>query len=1362
MAMERFGMFTFVVILVLGVLSRQYLGRALRLPYTVILMVLGALTGLLIENRRNAFELNLKSWYDMTPQVILYCFVPILVFESAFMTDTHIFSRQKWQILTLAGPGVLVASILTGGFVKAVFTDYGWDWPTVLMFGAMMSATDPVAVVALLKELGVSERLGTLIEGESLLNDGTAIVLLRMLFRLGALGPVVGTAIGWCAATLLGYVLNDPLNEITITLITCYAAFSVAEGIVGTSGVLSVVFAGMYLSRYGRGRISADVEENLHSFWGVLAHVANTAVFFLSGLIMSVKVFGIKRSGAVVGECFKCGDDDDHAADHHRFLYGADSHRALSGGYSADVETDCTTFRNRDVYYLLVLYVALHAIRGLVLALSTPVLRSGIYGMSLNQGLVVAYGGLRGAIGLALALIVNETKGLPDQLQMRMLFHVSGIAILTLCVNGTTMVHVLNWTGLSKKTDAEDEIFAHVTVDVDKKLANEIASLTREQYLGDADWKMVWRYLPVFSVETYWLRLRDGHIVLSDAEREDLASWSEAPRDVGVVQRLWRVLFPRDRRADYRIPALLHRRWVNYHREFGCVAPRFLNLDGGKAPLKERRSMRNDEILAKVTGSAVLKNHAVSAHHGTGGASPLNPLPTSSTSSSAFAAPLHSGDFFGERSKQEKRPSTRDRLSEEMRQQLAASFGDDDGRSSRGGSEASSSTPGFARRVFDGVAARFASAPKSPPSTSPDSGNFAHSDPKGPAYAPLRVSSLSRSSSSSTVEGGREMLAESRARCLWAIKANYHVAFTHGRLTPHGLRVLVENVDMQTDDESRPLDEWERLEAHDLWPKARLSRIQYLNTYILERVRESVQGVIFRRMAFVFEVAYNFIHAHEDVEHALAAEEILGECERHINAARIKLSQHPYTEQMPPIKTLVRDVPFLRPLTEAQLDDLIHDDDACRSEILLAHQTLALEGERSLERRLEHHGRHGWFVIARGSVRLVHDREQHETSRSTATSEEVILSAGAVCCLEEQLLELPFTATYRTLSMVHLVFFDRKRCARGAPRRRAPGLWWMVVLSALHDYADFQDLPKAALKALEKDATRPSPMSTMDEDDDEAPESPTSATTPGRNLRFKKSVSKVMKLGAVGLRKRGSESAPPPEPEPHHGTGYWARARTAMKAAEGFKSAAKLNQRGSSVVTVDAAHSLLLIRGTAVVYAERPPEERTRKSLTRDALSMDVEDTPSSSSTALGRREVHAVCIVGIAAKESRAVRLSVSVPVSAAALHQLHQRGKGLGPNTYAWLAKTLPSKGARPLTPASTAPTQSFQMTESTNSTGGFPIESTGGSLDIGDSADAQPVDHMAVLVDDDGEDSGAEDDAAPAAEEAAPELAVAATAP
>ena len=119
--MERFGLMTFVIILTLGVLCRQYLSRALRLPYTVIMMLLGALTGLLLGNRENAFEENMKAWYNMSPHVLLYCFVPILVFESAFMTDTHIFSRQKWQIMTLAGPGVLVASILTGAFTKVAF-----------------------------------------------------------------------------------------------------------------------------------------------------------------------------------------------------------------------------------------------------------------------------------------------------------------------------------------------------------------------------------------------------------------------------------------------------------------------------------------------------------------------------------------------------------------------------------------------------------------------------------------------------------------------------------------------------------------------------------------------------------------------------------------------------------------------------------------------------------------------------------------------------------------------------------------------------------------------------------------------------------------------------------------------------------------------------------------------------------------------------------------------------------------------------------------------------------------------------------------------------------------------------------------
>ncbi|CAN0133575.1 unnamed protein product, partial [Ectocarpus sp. 12 AP-2014] len=92
-------------------------------------------------------------------QIILFVFLPILIFESAFETDVHIFQREFWQarrrpfVVTLAGPGVAIATIITASIVKYVFP-YGWDWNLSLMLGGILSATDPVAVVALLKDLG--------------------------------------------------------------------------------------------------------------------------------------------------------------------------------------------------------------------------------------------------------------------------------------------------------------------------------------------------------------------------------------------------------------------------------------------------------------------------------------------------------------------------------------------------------------------------------------------------------------------------------------------------------------------------------------------------------------------------------------------------------------------------------------------------------------------------------------------------------------------------------------------------------------------------------------------------------------------------------------------------------------------------------------------------------------------------------------------------------------------------------------------------------------------------------------------------------------------------------------------------------
>ena len=135
-------------------------------------------------------RINVNILYDISPHVILYVFLPPLIFESAFFMDFHIFARSMCGILSLAILGVTVATFVTGGFLMGVLSQYQsnidyaplGNFDTAMMIGAILSATDPVAVVQLLKSLGASAKLGTLIEGESLLNDGTAYAMF-LIFR---------------------------------------------------------------------------------------------------------------------------------------------------------------------------------------------------------------------------------------------------------------------------------------------------------------------------------------------------------------------------------------------------------------------------------------------------------------------------------------------------------------------------------------------------------------------------------------------------------------------------------------------------------------------------------------------------------------------------------------------------------------------------------------------------------------------------------------------------------------------------------------------------------------------------------------------------------------------------------------------------------------------------------------------------------------------------------------------------------------------------------------------------------------------------------------------------------------------------
>lgn len=221
-----------------------------KLPYSVALLVIGLVLGGLgrsgfFHNFMPILSDSLHLISDVDPHLFLFVFLPTLIFESAYSLEVHLFKRIFSQIATLAVPGLIVSTVVTAMLVKYLFP-WDWSWELCLMFGALISATDPVAVVALLKEVSSKKRLETLIEGESFLNDGTAIILFTLFYSmviavsdssvnfLGVMGEfsfvviigfVIGVILGYLAIIFISKVFNNPLVEISLSVGVAYLVF---------------------------------------------------------------------------------------------------------------------------------------------------------------------------------------------------------------------------------------------------------------------------------------------------------------------------------------------------------------------------------------------------------------------------------------------------------------------------------------------------------------------------------------------------------------------------------------------------------------------------------------------------------------------------------------------------------------------------------------------------------------------------------------------------------------------------------------------------------------------------------------------------------------------------------------------------------------------------------------------------------------------------------------------------------------------------------------------------------------------------------------------------------------------------------
>jgi CPA1 family monovalent cation:H+ antiporter len=374
-------------------------------PLTVVLAAIGFLAGWLLP-----IEGPLQG--EQFEEVLVFVFLPILVFEAALGLSTRAFFRNLIPIFVLAIPALVVSSVLVGLALNIVL---GTPLIAALLFGSLISATDPVAVVAIFRDLGVPRRLLTLVEGESLLNDGVAIVLVSILLAASLGGDVnpsqgtldfvvvffggaaLGAGVGSLAALVLPWL--DRLAASALSLAIAYGGFVLAEDVFGFSGVTATVATGLVLGGTAPFRASEPVRELWEGLWEALGYVANALLFLLIGLAIDPELL-------------------------------ADNVTAIG---------------------LAIIAVLIARAAAVVPLMSLLERVAGIPSVGLRNEAVVVWGGLRGGVALALALALPESLPQRDQFVAM----TGGVVLVTLLLNATTIGLLVRRLGLDQPSTAD-------------------------------------------------------------------------------------------------------------------------------------------------------------------------------------------------------------------------------------------------------------------------------------------------------------------------------------------------------------------------------------------------------------------------------------------------------------------------------------------------------------------------------------------------------------------------------------------------------------------------------------------------------------------------------------------------------------------------------------------------------------------------------------------------------------------------------------------------------------------------------------------------------------------------------------------
>ena len=295
-----------VVLLILALISEP-LSRLVRLPFTSVLVIAGFVGSEIIV----AFGVDTGLRADNFHDLIFYVFIPVLVFEAAYRIDKQLLFSNLVPVLFLAIIGMFLTTALTAaGIYYGIAHPTGFPWIAALLTGAILAATDPVAVVARLREIHAPKRLGILLEGESLFNDATAIVLYGLFISIAVSmqaeatpagvvveflkvfvgGAVCGLVIGF-AAGFLNRINTNVVMTGLLTIAVAYGSYLVAEGLLHVSGVTSTLVAAIAMSSIVNNDSTEEEKVRNDHLWDVTGNIANAIVFILMGVTITVSMF---------------------------------------------------------------------------------------------------------------------------------------------------------------------------------------------------------------------------------------------------------------------------------------------------------------------------------------------------------------------------------------------------------------------------------------------------------------------------------------------------------------------------------------------------------------------------------------------------------------------------------------------------------------------------------------------------------------------------------------------------------------------------------------------------------------------------------------------------------------------------------------------------------------------------------------------------------------------------------------------------------------------------------------------------------------------------------------------------------------